>query len=104
MLRRLHAGALVLLVEDEQVNRDFGAEQLREFGLRVDAAGNGEQAVELARRKEYAAILMDVRRPVMDGIEATRRIRRTANGATVPILAMTALAFPDDERRASRPG
>ncbi len=104
MLQRLHAGALVLLVEDEQLNREFGAAQLKEFGLRVDTAEDGEKAVELAGRNDYAAILMDVKTPVTDGIEATRRIRATASGGSVPIIALTALAFPDDRKRCLEAG
>jgi two-component system, sensor histidine kinase and response regulator len=86
-------------VEDEQVNREFGAEPLKESRLRVETADDGEMAVELAGRNDYAAILMDVKMPIMDGIEATRRILALARGSSVPIVAMTAFAFPDDRQR-----
>jgi len=99
LLRQIHGGARVLLVEDEEINRFFAAEQLREFGLLVDTAELGQKAVELASHYAYAAILMDVKMPTMDGIEATRRIRASAIGASTPILAMTALAFPSDKAR-----
>lgn len=97
LLRQLRPGARVLLVEDAEINRYFGAEPLKESGLHVDTAETGEHAVELASSNDCAAVLMDVKMLAMDGMEATRRIRLLANVASIPVLDMTALAFRENE-------
>jgi two-component system, sensor histidine kinase and response regulator len=94
-----HAGQRILLVEDEPVNRLVMLELLGGAGLSVDAASDGAQALVLARGKAYDLVLMDVQMPVLDGIEATRQLRTHAQGAQVPVLALTANAFDDDRRR-----
>jgi CheY-like chemotaxis protein len=88
-------GKRVLLVEDNDVNRDMAEEILRAAGLEVDTAVNGIEAVELAT-SGYHAILMDCNMPVMDGFEATRRIRASQASNAVPILAMTASVLLGD--------
>ncbi len=96
------AGVRVLLVEDNDINREFASELLRSEGIDVDEAGNGEEALELVQRNDYDAVLMDVQMPVLDGLEAARRIRALAAGsggeryARLPIVAMTALAMAQD--------
>jgi CheY-like chemotaxis protein len=98
LLRRDHAGARILLAEDEPVNREIACLQLEDAGLAVDLAEDGQQALELARRNTYALILMDMQMPVLNGIEATRAIRADSLNRTTPILAMTANAFDEDRQ------
>jgi signal transduction histidine kinase/CheY-like chemotaxis protein len=86
----------VLLVEDNPVNRTVVEAMLRSLGLQVTVAGDGAQAVSMASKEKYALILMDCRLPVMDGYEATRRIRELPGLETLPIIALTANARHGD--------
>jgi len=88
------AGLRVLLVDDVPENRTLVAAVLRQLGLSVDLAADGAEAVSAAAANRYDAILMDITMPVMDGFEATRRIReRERGGEEVPIIALTAHAM-----------
>ncbi len=94
----------ILLVEDNLINQEVALELLREAGLEVDLAVNGQQAVDLFSTQSYDLILMDMQMPVMDGIAATRAIRQTPQGQSIPILAMTANAFGEDRKRCLEAG
>ena len=98
MLRRNHAGARLLLAEDNIINREVTLELLHCAGLSVDTAENGRIALEKIRKNTYELVLMDIQMPLMDGLTATRAIRAQPRFASLPILAMTANAFNDDRQ------
>lgn len=94
-------GQTVLLVEDNEINREIASELLRDAGLLVDYAENGRIACERIAMcgDRYAAVLMDVQMPEMDGVEATIQIRKTWSAERLPIIAMTAHAYEEDRQR-----
>jgi CheY-like chemotaxis protein len=99
MLRGALAGARLLVVDDNEVNRIVARAQLDAVGIAADDASDGAQAVEMAARTAYDLILMDVHMPRLDGVEATRRIRQLDGYRDTPIIALTADAFDVDRRR-----
>ncbi|MFI4932691.1 MAG: response regulator, partial [Burkholderiales bacterium] len=103
-LRQRHRGALVLLAEDHPVNCEIAKAFLEAVGLRIDVAADGLQAVQMAAATDYAAVLMDVQMPSLDGLDATREIRALPGRAHTPILAMTANAYDDDRARCLEAG
>ncbi|WP_169304225.1 response regulator [Deferribacteres bacterium DY0609] len=86
-------GKSVLLVEDNSVNRLVAQETLQKFGLTVEVALNGKDAVEKVKSKKYDAVLMDIHMPVMDGYRATAEIRQIFDKKQLPIIALTADAL-----------
>ena len=92
----------LLLVEDNEMNRDMLSRRLERKGYTVVCARDGQQAIDMTATENPALILMDMSLPVVDGWEATRRIK--AASPTVPIIALTAHAMEGDERRAREAG
>ena len=90
------AGTRVLLVEDNEINQQVAQEFLERAGLVVVVAGNGEEALQAVRRESFDAVLMDLQMPVMDGFEATRRIRQDVRFHDLPILALSAAVMAPD--------
>ena len=102
-------GRCILLVEDNELNREIAVEILNEYGFLVDTAENGAEAVEKVKNSEpgnYDLVLMDVQMPVMNGYEATKQIRALDDPALagITILAMTANAFDEDRKKALKCG
>jgi len=94
--------AKLLLVEDNEMNRDMLSRRLERKGFTVSCAVDGEQAVAMARAENPDLVLMDMSLPVLDGWEATRRIK--AAQPDLPIIALTAHAMEGDERKAREAG
>ncbi|MCX7167449.1 MAG: response regulator [Rhodocyclales bacterium] len=103
-LRQGYCGNHILVVDDEPINREVAKIQLEDTGLVIDTAEDGAQAIAKARMKAYAAILMDMQMPNVDGLEATRQIRLTPGYRSTPIIAMTANAFAEDKARCLEAG
>ena len=92
-------GAKVLLVEDNELNQEVASEILVQAGCAVSLAADGGEAVKKVQETDYDLVLMDVQMPVMDGLAATREIRKLSRLAALPIIAMTANAMKEDRDR-----
>lgn len=104
-----YSGKKVLLVEDNELNREIATEILKSLGLKVDCAADGMEAVEIMSSEagnQYDMIFMDIQMPKMDGYTATREIRtlNDSKKANIPIIAMTANAFDEDRKKAIKAG
>ncbi|WP_026840597.1 MASE3 domain-containing protein [Citrifermentans bremense] len=93
------AGLRLLIAEDDATIRQVLATMLQRLQFSVDFAEDGSKVVEMWRQGEYDLILMDVQMPRMDGFQATRAIREQEQGGRIPIIAMTAHAMKEDQRR-----
>ncbi|MGE4506492.1 MAG: PAS domain S-box protein, partial [Desulfovibrionaceae bacterium] len=103
LTRRLF-GARVLLVEDNAVNQDVAVELLQSYGMVVEVANNGAEALEKLPLREYDGVLMDCQMPVMDGYTATERIREQERFRTLPVIAMTANVMAGDREKSLQAG
>ena len=97
LIRERYSGQRILVVDDEPLNLEIALIQLETVGLVVDIAGDGLQAVALARNNSYAAIFMDMQMPKLNGLEAAEQIRLLPGCREIPIVAMTANAFAEDK-------
>jgi CheY-like chemotaxis protein len=100
------SGKTILLVDDMKINRKMESLLLENLGLTVETAENGQVALDKLNEREYDAVLMDIQMPVMNGYEATKKIRLSPNPrvAGVPVVAVTANAFGEDIRKAESAG
>jgi len=94
----------ILLVEDNEMNRDMLSRRLERKGYEVVVAVDGRQGVDMAAQGGFALILMDMSLPEIDGWEATRQVRAGQAGKTVPIIALTAHAMAGDREKAIAAG
>jgi CheY-like chemotaxis protein len=96
--------AKILLVEDNEMNRDMLSRRLQRKGYEVSIAIDGEQGVAMARAEQPDLILMDMSLPVLDGWEATRAIKANPTTSTVPVIALTAHAMAGDQEKCAAAG
>ena len=94
----------ILIVEDQEDNRSILRDLLSAAGYELIEATNGAQGVELAQRERPDLILMDIQLPIVDGYEATRRIKANAELKRIPIIAVTSYALSGDEAKARAAG
>lgn len=94
----------ILLVEDNEMNRDMLSRRLQRKGYDIIMAIDGEQGLKMAQSEMPALILMDMSLPVMDGWEATKRIKALTEIASIPVIALTAHAMEGDREKALAAG
>jgi signal transduction histidine kinase len=104
LINERHCGKRILVVEDQPMLQEITTALFEHVGLRVSAASDGAQAIQMIREEEFALILMDVQMPNIDGLEATRQIRRIPGREKVPIIGVSGSAFVEDERRSLAAG
>jgi two-component system sensor histidine kinase/response regulator len=96
---RFAPGAAVLVVEDNEINRQVARELLAAAGIDAECAESGEEAIERCAHRRYDTVLMDIQMPGLDGIETTRRLKADARLADMPVVALTAHAMASDRER-----
>jgi two-component system cell cycle response regulator DivK len=96
--------AKILLVEDNEMNRDMLSRRLKKRGYDVLIAVDGHEGLEMTKSERPELILMDMSLPVIDGWEATRRIKADPELQSIPVVALTAHAMADDRERALEAG
>lgn len=94
----------ILVVEDNEDNREIFVFRLQQLDFEVIVASNGKEALEIASRSKPDLIFMDLRMPVMDGWEATRALRQTEWGRDLPVIAVTAHAMKEEREKALNAG
>jgi CheY-like chemotaxis protein len=94
----------ILLADDNEANRYLARFALERAGFRVVTAGDGEEALRQARAHRPDLVLMDVQMPILDGLEATERLRADPELAAIPVVALTAYVAPEDKVRAREAG
>lgn len=98
------SGLRILLAEDNLLNQQIARELLEEYGVLIEVANNGREAIDWLQREHFDCVLMDMRMPEMDGVEATRRIRANPPWRAIPIIAMTANARTEDRNECLQAG
>ena len=96
--------ARILLVEDNEINQEVALELLSNAGIIAEVANNGQEALEILEKEDFDGVLMDMQMPVMDGVTATRAIRRRKQLGDLPVIAMTANAMAGDRDRCLQAG
>ena len=94
----------ILVIEDQEDNRIILRDLLTSAGFEVIEAVNGQQGIDMAKAQKPDLILMDIQLPVVDGYEATRRIKGDPSLASIPIIAVTSYALSGDEAKARAAG
>jgi CheY-like chemotaxis protein/anti-sigma regulatory factor (Ser/Thr protein kinase) len=101
---KAHLHGRVLLVEDNPINQMVAQKMLEKIGLESTLAGDGRQALAMLEQGDFDAVLMDCQMPVMDGFEATRRIRAQSALLSLPVIAMTANVMEGDREKCIEAG
>jgi CheY-like chemotaxis protein len=94
----------VLIVEDNEMNRDMLSRRLQRKGYEIDIAVDGQAGVDAARANRPDLVLMDMSLPIMDGWEATRQLKADADTQSIPVIALTAHAMEGDRQKALEAG
>ncbi len=89
-------GAKILLVEDNEINQEIAIDLLQMNGMAAEKANNGEEALKLLQEKDYDGVLMDIQMPILDGYQATQKIRQQDKFKDLPVIAMSANAMKED--------